>query len=161
MAKAKSAIPEGFQTVTPILALDDARKAIDWYKQALGAEELSVNYMPDGQVAHAEIRIGSSKIMLHDAMMGMKGPRELGGSPAGLWLYVEDCDALYNRAMTAGGGEAGMPMGDQFWGDRCGSVKDPFGYTWTIATHKEDLTPEELEQRQNEFFAQMAGAGQQ
>lgn len=160
MAQAKSAVPEGFQTVTPILSLDDARKAIDWYKRALGAEELSVANMPDGQVAHAEIRIGTSKIMLHDAMMGMKGPREFGGSPAGLWLYVEDCDALFNRAVEAGG-EVGMPMADQFWGDRSGAFTDPFGYNWTIATHKEDLTPEEMEQRQNEFFAQMAGAGQQ
>ena len=159
MAKAKSAVPEGFQTVTPILTFNDARKAIDWYKRALGAEELFSSNMPDGQIAHAEIRIGTSKIMLHDAMMGMKGPQDFGGSPAGLWLYVEDCDALFNQAIGAGDAEVKMPMDDQFWGDRCGSFKDPFGYTWTIATHKEDLTPEEMEQRQNEFFAQMAGAG--
>lgn len=161
MAKAKSPIPEGFQTVTPSLTLDDARKAMDWYQKALGAEVLSIADMPDGKVAHAEIRIGTSKIMLHDAMMGMKGPKEFGGSPAGLWLYVEDCDALFNRAVEAGVAEVGMPLADQFWGDRSGSFKDPFGYTWTIATHKEDLTPEEMEQRQNEFFAQMAGAGKQ
>jgi PhnB protein len=161
MAKAKSPIPEGFQTVTPSLTLDDARQAIDWYKKALGAEELSCHYMPDGKVGHAELRIGTSKIMLNDAMMGMKGPQGFGGSPAGLWLYVEDCDALFNRAMEAGGAKVGMPMADQFWGDRSGAFTDPFGYNWTIATHKEDLTPEEMEQRQNEFFAQMAGAGQQ
>ena len=161
MARAKQAIPDGYHTVTPVLTFDDTRKAIDWYEKALGAKRGGVHEGPDGKVAHAEIRIGDSPIMLNDAMMGSKSPKTLGGSPASLWIYVEDCDALYNRALKAGAEVGGMPMGDQFWGDRCGQLKDPFGFTWTIATHKEDLTPEEMEQRQNEFFAQMAGAGQQ
>jgi PhnB protein len=156
MAKAKSPIPEGFQTVTPVLTLDDARSAIDWYKRVLGAEEVSSHPGPDGKIMHAQIRIGSSPIMLHDAMMGFKGPLALGASPAGLWIYVEDSDTLFNRAVEAGG-KVGMPFGDQFWGDRCGNFTDPFGYTWTIATRKEDLTDSELQQRQEEFFQQMAG----
>ena len=93
--------------------------------------------------------------MLNDAVMGNKGPKALGGSPASLWLYVEDCDALFNRAVSAGG-QVRMPMGDQFWGDRCGTVADPHGYSWTIATHKEDLTREEMQQRSEEFFKQFA-----
>lgn len=154
MAEAKSPIPAGFHTVTPVLCLDDARAAIDWYKKALGAEEVSSHLGPDGKVMHGEIRIGGSPIMFHDAMMGFKGPKALGGSPAGLWLYVEDSDTLFNRAVEAGG-QVMMPFGDQFWGDRCGGFTDPFGYTWTIATRKEDLTEEELQQRSAEMFQQM------
>lgn len=159
MAKAKSAIPEGFHTVTPVLTLDDARAAIDWYKQALGAVEVSSHLGPDGKIMHGEFRIGGSPIMYHDAMMGFKGPKALGGSPANLWLYVEDSDSLFKRAVEAGG-QVGMPFGDQFWGDRCGSIVDPFGLTWTIATRKEDLNEDELMQRQDEFMQQMAGQGQ-
>ena len=160
MAKARSAIPEGHHTVTPQLALDDAVKALEWYKRALGAEEMSRHLGPDGKVMHAEIRIGDSRIMLNDAMMGAKGPKALGGSPVSLWLYVDDCDSLFNRAIAAGGQIAHGGMGqmqDQFWGDRTGSLVDPHGYTWTIATHKEDLTPEELQQRGDEFMKQFAG----
>ena len=156
MAKAKSAIPEGFHTVTPVLCLDDARAAVEWYKTALGAVEVSSHTGPDGKIMHGEFRIGGSPIMYHDAMMGFKGPKELGGSPASLWLYVEDSDTAFNRAVEAGG-QVGMPFGDQFWGDRCGSITDPFGYSWTIATRKEDLNEEELQQRQAELFQQMAG----
>ena len=97
--------------------------------------------------------------MLNDAMMGSKGPKAIGGSPASLWLYVEDCDALFNRAVAAGAQTAGGPMGqiaDQFWGDRCGTVTDPHGYSWTIATRKEDLTPEEIGQRQAEWMKKFA-----
>jgi PhnB protein len=155
MAKAKKAVPDGFHTVTPQLTLDNAAEAIAWYKKALGAEELSRAPGPDGKLMHAEIKIGDSKIMLNDAVMGNKGPGMLGGSPAALWLYVEDCDAVFNRAVGAGA-QVRMPLGDQFWGDRCGSVTDPHGYSWTIATHKEDLTREEIEQRQEEFFKQFA-----
>lgn len=163
MAKAKSAIPEGHHTVTPQLALDDAAKALEWYKQALGAEEMSRHLGPDGKVMHAEIRIGDSRIMVNDAMMGIKGPKALGGSPASLWLYVEDCDSLFNRAIAAGGQVAHGGMGqmqDQFWGDRTGTLVDPHGYTWTIATHKEDLTPEEMQQRGDEFMKQFASQNQ-
>lgn len=159
MAKAKSAVPEGHHTVTPHLILDDCAKAIDWYKKALGAEEMTRALGPDGKIIHAELRIGDSRIMMNDAMMGGKGPMALGGSPVALWLYVDDCDALFNRAIAAGGQVAagGMhKMQDQFWGDRSGTLNDPHGYTWTIATHKEDLTPEEMNQRQEAFMKQFA-----
>jgi PhnB protein len=154
MAKAKSAVPEGHHTVTPQLTLDNAAQSIEWYKKALGAEEISRAVGPDGKIMHADLRIGNSRIMVNDAMMGSKGPKTLGGSPSSMWIYVEDADALFNRAVSAGGQVAAGPMGamqDQFWGDRCGSLKDPEGYTWTIATRKEDLTPEEMKQRQAEW----------
>src|SRR6266850_4136282 len=157
MAKAKKAIPEGFHTVTPQLTLDNAGPAIDWYKKALGAEEVSRAVGPDGKIMHAELRIGDSRIMLNDPMMGGKGPKALGGSPASLWVYVEDCDALFNRAVSAGGKVTPQgAMTDQFWGDRSGTFTDPHGYTWSIATHKEDLTPQEMKQRQDEFMKQFA-----
>jgi PhnB protein len=165
MAKAKNAIPEGHHTVTPQLTLDNAPLAIEWYKRALGAEEMSRAVAPDGKVMHAELRIGDSRIMLNDAMMGAKGPVEMGGSPVSLWVYVEDCDAVFNRALAAGGKPYGAmgAMADQFWGDRCGTFADPHGYRWTIATHKEDLTPKELDARQAEFvskFERARSAGQ-
>ena len=159
MARAKNPIPAGHHTVTPQLTLDNAAQAIEWYKQALGAEEKGRAVGPDGKIMHAEIQIGDSRIMLNDAMMGGRGPQAMGGSPASLWLYVDDCDALFNRAVAAGGQVAHGAMGkmqDQFWGDRCGTIKDPQGYTWTIATHKEDLTPEEMQQRQDAFMKQFA-----
>jgi PhnB protein len=159
MAKAKNAVPEGHHTITPQLTLDNAAQAIEWYKQALGAEEMGRALGPDGKVMHAELRIGDSRVMLNDAMMGGKGPQALGGSPMSLWLYVDDCDALFNRAVKAGGQVARGGMGemqDQFWGDRSGTFTDPHGYTWTIATHKEDLTPEEMQQRQDAFMKQFA-----
>jgi PhnB protein len=159
MAKAKKAVPQGYQTVTPALTLDNAAQAIEWYKKALGAEEVSRATGPGGQIMHAEIRIGNSLIMLNDAMMGNQGPRALGGSPASLWLYVDDCDALFNRALAAGAQVYGGGMGqmqDQFWGDRAGTVTDPHGYSWTMATRKEDLTPQELQQRQAEWMKQFA-----
>ena len=159
MAKAKNAVPEGHHTVTPQLTLDHAAQAIDWYKKALGAEEVSRAVGPDGQIMHAEIRIGDSRIMLNDAMGGGKGPKAIGGSPASLWLYVEDCDSLFNRAVGAGAQVRPGPMGqmmDQFWGDRAGTFTDPHGYQWTIATHKEDLAPEEMKQRMDAFMKNFA-----
>ena len=159
MAKAKNALPEGFHTVTPQLTLDNAAQAIDWYKKALGATEVSRAVGPDGKIMHAELQIGNSKIMVNDAMMGGKGPRALGGSPMSLWLYVDDCDALFNRAVAAGAKTLEGPMGkvsDQFWGDRAGTLIDPAGYQWTIATHKEDLTKQELDQRMAEFMKSFA-----
>jgi PhnB protein len=158
MAKAKHAVPAGHYTVTPQLALDNAAAAIDWYKKALGAEEVTRAVGPDGKIMHAEIRIGNSLIMLNDTMGG-KGPKAYGGSPASLWVYVEDCDALFNRAVAAGAQVMGGPMGqltDQFWGDRSGTFTDPSGYRWTIATHKEDLTPQEIQVRQDAFMKQFA-----
>jgi len=153
MARAKSAIPDGFHTVTPQLAIDNAAEAIDWYKKALGADEIGRFKDDEGRVMHAEIRIGNSRIMLNDVMMG-KGPKAYGGSPASLYVYVEDSDAVFNRAIAAGGRVFG-PMGalaDQFWGDRAGTFVDPFGYQWTVATHKEDLTPQEMEQRRAQWM---------
>ena len=159
MAKAKSAVPEGFHTVTPQLTLDNAASAIDWYKRGLGAEEVSRAVGPDGKILHAELRIGNSRIMVNDAMMGGKGPKAMGGSPTSLWIYVEDADSLFNRAVAAGGQVLDGPMGqiaDQFWGDRCGSFTDPAGYRWTIATRKEDLTPDEMKKRQDDFMKNFA-----
>jgi uncharacterized glyoxalase superfamily protein PhnB len=156
MAKAASPVPKGYSTVTPVLTLEDTRKAIDWYKKALNAEEQSIAVGPDGKVMHAAIRIGSSYLMLHDEMMGAKAPRTLGGSPVELWLYVDDCDAVFKRAVDAGA-VAKVPVSDQFWGDRWGVFTDPFGLGWSVATHKEDLTKEEMESRQSEQLAEMAG----
>jgi len=154
MAKAARAVPEGYHTVTPQLTCDNAAQAIDWYKKGLGAEELSRSLGPDGKIMHAEIKIGDSHIMLNDPMMGA-GPHGLGGSPASLWLFVNDSDALYKRAVDAGA-TVKMPMADQFWGDRAGSLTDPAGYTWWIATRKEDLTHAEMNERAQDFFKQMA-----
>ena len=159
MAKAKHAVPDGFHTVTPQLTLDNAAQAIDWYKKGLGAEEVSRATGPDGKILHADLKIGDSHIMVNDAMAGGKGPKAIGGSPASLWLYVEDCDALFNRALAAGAQVFSGGMGqmtEQFWGDRSGTVTDPHGYNWTIATHKEDLTRQEMEQRQAEWMKRFA-----
>jgi PhnB protein len=136
MAKAKNAIPEGLHTVTPQLILDNAAESIEWYKKALAATERSRAMGPDGKIIHAELSIGNSVVYVNDAMMGGKGPKALGGSPATFWIYVEDCDALYNRAVGAGATVGYGAMGqlqDQFWGDRSGTIIDPAGYTWTIA----------------------------
>jgi PhnB protein len=159
MAKAKKAVPEGHHTVTPQLTLDNAASAIDWYKKALGVEEVSRVAGPDGKIMHAEIRVGDSLIMLNDAMGGGKGPKAIGGSPASLWIYVDDCDALFNRAVAAGAKVSPGPMGqlaDQFWGDRAGTFTDPEGYQWTIATRKEDLAPQEIKQRMDAFMKSAA-----
>ena len=157
MAKAEKPVPEGFHTVTAQLIVDDAASTLDWYKKALGAEERMRAPGPDGKIMHAEIKIGDTILMVNDPMGGGKGPKALGGSPASLWIYVPDCDALFNRAAAAGA-KVVMPVADQFWGDRSGTLVDPAGYQWTIATHKEDLTPVEINQRQEEFFKQMTQA---
>jgi PhnB protein len=158
MAKASKPVPDGYHTITAQLTLDNAARTIDWYKKALGAEEVSRSVGPDGKVMHAEMKIGDSRFMMNDVMMGGKGPKAFGGSPASLWLFVNDSDALFNRAVGAGA-EVRMPLADQFWGDRGGAVGDPEGYTWWIATRKEDLTPAELQQRAAEFFKQLATSG--
>jgi len=160
MAKAKSPIPQGLHSVTPHLMLDNAASTLDWYKRAFGAEETGRAVGPDGKIMHAEIRIGNSILYANDVMGGGKGPKATGGSPVGLWIYTDDVDALYKRAVDAGAKVAGGPMGqlqDQFWGDRCGTVIDPEGYQWTLATRKEDLSPAEMQTRQDEFMKAMAG----
>jgi PhnB protein len=154
MAKAASPVPDGFHTMTPQLTLDNAAQTIDWYKKALGAEEVSRSLGPDGKIMHAELKIGNSRFMANDVMMG-HGPQGFGGSPASFWLYVDNSDSLFNRAVGEGA-KVQMPMADQFWGDRAGAVADPAGYTWWIATRKEDLTQTEIHQRAAEFFKQMA-----
>jgi len=154
MAKAAKPVPDGYHTITPQVALDNAAKTIEWYKKALGAEEVSRSTGPDGKIMHAELKIGDSRFMMNDVMMGGKGPKAFGGSPASFWLYVNDCDALFNRAVSAGA-EVRMPLENQFWGDRGGCVGDPEGYSWWISTRKEDLTPAELQQRAADFFKQM------
>ena len=159
MARARSPIPEGFHTITPHLIFDEAAQAIEFYKRALGAEEKSRSVGADGKIMHAELRIGDSPFLLNDAMGGGRSAKTIGGSPIGFWIYVADCDALYNRAVAAGAEVPPGPMGqlqDQFWGDRCGTINDPYGYQWTIATRKEDLTREELDQRAAAFFKNAA-----
>ena len=163
MAKAKSAVPTGFHTVTPHLVMNDASSALEWYKKAFGAEIVSRSPGPDGKIMHAEIRVGNSRIMLNDEMGGGRSAKALGGSPVSLWVYVDDCDAMFKQAVAAGATVPPGPMGapaDQFWGDRCGGFVDPEGYTWTIATRKEDLTPEEINQRAEEFFKSFAASQQ-
>ena len=164
MAKARQAVPEGLHTLTPHLILDDAARAIDWYEKALGAVEVSRSPGPDGKIMHAQLRIGDSAIYLNDEMGGGKSAKARGGSPISMWLYVDDCDALFNRAVAAGATVPDGPMGqiaDQFWGDRAGSIVDPHGYHWTIATRKEDLTPEEIRERMDAFMKNFAGSAHQ
>jgi PhnB protein len=155
MTKAKKSVPEGHHTVTPHLILDNTAQALDWYKKALGAEEVARAAGPDGKIMHAEIRLGDSLIMMNDEMGGGKSAKAFGGSPASLWVYVDDCDALFKRAVGAGARVGQGPMSqmqDQFWGDRAGTFTDPYGYQWTIATRKEDLTPNEMKQRMDQFM---------
>src|SRR5262245_36948113 len=142
MAKAARAVPEGFHTITPQLTLDDAARTIDWYKKALGGEEVSRRAGPDGKIMHGELRIGGWRFMVNGVRQGGKGPKAHGGSPASLWLFVQNSDELFNRAVGAGA-KIEAPIADQFWGDRAGAVSDPAGYSWWIATRKEDLTTAE------------------
>lgn len=149
MTKAMKPIPEGYHTLTPVLVIRGAAEAIAFYQRAFGAAERFRMAAPDGKaVGHAEIRIGDSTIMLGDevAHQPCRSATSLGGSPVGLYLYVPDADAAFKRAVEAGA-EAKMPPRDMFWGDRIGQVADPFGYTWTLATHIEDLTYAEIEAR--------------
>lgn len=155
MAKTAKPVPAGYHTITPQLTLDNAAETIEWYKRAFGAEELGRSVGPDGKIMHAELRIGDSRFMVNDVMMGSRGPQAFGGSPAALWLYVENSDELFQRAVNAGA-TVQMPIADQFWGDRAGAVADPAGYTWWMATRKEELTESEVQQRAEAFFKQMA-----
>ena len=152
------AIPDGYHTATPYLIVSDAASAIDFYKNAFGAVEQMRMPGPGGKIMHAEVKIGDSPIMLADEMpeMGVRSPTTIGGSPCSILLYVEDVDARYSQAIAAGGTEQ-RPLQDQFYGDRSGTLEDPFGHVWTIATHKEDLSPEEMDQRFQELMKQQAG----
>ena len=157
MATTVKPIPEGFHTVTPSLIVKDAAKAIDFYKRALGAQELVRMPGPDGKIMHAELKIGDSIVFLgeENPQMKVKSPETLGGCTGTLHIYVADVDEQFRQAINAGGRES-MPVADQFWGDRYGTFVDPFGYSWGIGTHKEDLTPEQMNKRTQEFFANMA-----
>src|SRR6266536_4862497 len=148
MASAVKPIPEGYHSVTPYLIISGAADAIEFYKKAFGAIELLRMPYPDGKIGHAEIKIGDSPIMLADEVPDMKylSPKTLGGSPVSILLYVEDVDTVFNRAVAAGATQD-RPVEDKFYGDRAGSLIDPFGHTWHVATHKEDVTPEEMERR--------------
>jgi PhnB protein len=149
-------IPDHYSTATPYLTVKDADKAIEFYQQAFGATESMRLVDPSGTIGHAEIIIGNSPIMLSDEFpeMGIHSPQTLGGSPMSIHLYVEDVDATFNQAIAAGAKEV-MAIEDQFYGDRTGKIIDPFGHTWAIATHQEDVSPEELQQR----FAALYGDG--
>jgi PhnB protein len=141
-------IPAGFHTVTPYLVLSDAAGAIDFYKRAFGAKEKFRMAGPGGKVMHAEIQVGDSRIMVADEMpeRGAKSPAALGGSPASIFLYVRNVDAAVAKAAAAGA-TVTMAVQDMFWGDRYGRLRDPFGYEWQMATHKEDLTPKQIADR--------------
>jgi PhnB protein len=141
-------IPEGYHCVTPYLCAKGAAQAIEFYKKAFSATERMRIAQPDGRVGHAEIQIDDSVIMLSDEFleMGASSPQSLGGSPVSIHLYVEDADAMFKQAIAAGA-KVKRPVADQFYGDRLGGVEDPFGHIWWISTHKEDLSPEEIEKR--------------
>ncbi|MFN2491929.1 MAG: VOC family protein [Pyrinomonadaceae bacterium] len=150
-------IPDGYHSVTPYLIVQGAADAIDFYKKAFGATEL-FRMDHQGKIGHAEIRIGNSPIMLADEFpqMGFRSPKSLGGTPVSLMIYVEDVDNTFNQAITAGGVQL-KPLQDQFYGDRSGTLTDPFGHVWTVATHKEDVSPEEMDKRM--VAAASAGSG--
>ena len=151
-------IPEGYSTLNPYLAVEDASSAIDFYQRAFGAKERSRMPGPGGAIMHAELEIGDSVLMLSDPFpqASTKPPTELGGTTVSLMLYVEDTDATYRQAIDAGATSL-MEPDDMFWGDRFSSVQDPFGHSWTIATHVEDVSPEEMQRRSEEWMSQMVG----
>jgi len=150
------AVPPGFHSLTPHLTVRDADKALDFYKNALGAEILNVARMPDGKVLHAMLRIGDSPLMLNDEFpeMGGLSPLSTGGSGVTIHIYTENVDQAFDRAVNAGA-KVKMPLMDQFWGDRYGIVTDPFGHSWSLATHVKDMSPEEMQHAQDEAMAQM------
>ncbi len=157
MAAQVKAIPEGYHTLTPYISVKGGREALAFYAAALGAEEVYRLDMPDGRLGHAEMRIGDSHLMLADEMPEMadavaRSPRTLGGTTAGFHVYVADVDAAFQRAIAAGG-TVKRPVQDQFYGDRSGTFLDPFGHAWTLATHIEDVSPEEIKAR----MAKMSG----
>jgi PhnB protein len=150
-------IPDGYHTVTPYLVVNNAGAAIDFYKRAFGAQEIMRMDGPPGKIAHAELKIGDSMIMLSDEMPGAscRSPQSLGGTAAGIFLYVKDVDSVFRQA-TSAGAKVEMALADQFWGDRYGKLTDPFGHSWSIATHVEDVTPADMEKRMEEMQAKMS-----
>ena len=148
MASTVRQIPGGYHTITPYLSIDGAARAIEFYKKAFGAEELFRMAQPDGRVGHAELQIGDSRLMLADEYpeMNFRGPSSIGATPVMLHLYVEDVDAAFARAVAAGA-KVTRPLRDEFYGDRTGSVEDPFGHRWSLATHVRDVSEEEMQKR--------------
>jgi PhnB protein len=157
MSPAVKAIPEGFRTLTPGLVVNDGHRAIDFYKKAFGAEEVVRMDAPGGKgVMHAELKFGDSRLFLSDEMPGMShSPHSLKGTTQAVYMYVQDVDAVFNRAVAAGA-KVIQPLSDMFWGDRFGKVADPFGHEWGLATHKEDVPPAEMDKRSKAFMEQMA-----
>ena len=155
---AVKAIPDGYHSVTAYLIIKGADRAIDFYKKVFGATQRMRMDGPNGTVGHAEIEIDGSAIMLADEFpdMGFRSPQSLGGAGVSLHLYVKDVDTCFNRAVAAGG-KALRPVQDQFYGDRSGTLEDPFGHVWTISTHKEDLSAEEIHKRSEAFMKQQGG----
>ncbi|MBZ5686482.1 MAG: VOC family protein [Acidobacteriia bacterium] len=149
-------IPEGYHTLTPFLTVRNAMRAIEFYKQAFGAQERGVAKGPDGKVMHAELKIGDSVIMLSDEFpeFGSLSPQSIGGSSMGLHIYIENVDAAFDRAVKAGA-QVEMPVADQFWGDRYGKLKDPFGHKWSIATHVKDMSADEMKRSMDDAMAKM------
>ena len=150
-------VPDGYHTVTPYLAVDDAAAAIEYYKSAFGAKERERMDGPDGKIGHAELEIGDSLVMLSDPFPqgSTRPPSELGGTSASVFLYVDDVDSVVQKAVDSGASVT-MEVADQFWGDRLGTVTDPFGHVWSIATHIEDVPPEEMAERAKAAMAAMA-----
>lgn len=156
MEKKTSSTPKGFNTLTPYINVKGALEAIEFYKKAFGATEVGRISMPDGSIAHAELQIGDSRIMLaeENAQWGNVSPQTLGGSPVALCIYVEDVDAVFTKALKEGAKITGdMEVKDQFYGDRAGSLTDPFGHKWSIMTHLEDVSFEEMQKRMDQMFS--------
>ena len=151
-------IPDGYHSVTPYLIIKGATDAIEYYKKAFGATEVFRFPAPGGKIGHAEIQIGDSRIMLADEFseMGYKAPQTLGGTPVSIMIYVEDVDTVFKQAIAAGGKEQ-RPVKDQFYGDRLGTLEDPFGHQWHVSTHKEDVSLEEMEKRAKAHAAAAGG----
>ncbi len=150
-------IPAGYHTVTPYLVVNNAAAAIDFYQRAFAAKEIFRMDGPQGKIGHAELKIGDSMIMLSDEMPGAgnRSPQSLGGTPVSIFLYLPDVDATFKQA-TSAGAKVEMPLADMFWGDRYGKLTDPFGHSWSLATHKEDVAPEEMSRRAKEAMSKMS-----
>ncbi len=157
MAEKVKAVPEGTHSITAHLSVREGSKAIEFYQKAFGAQLLHKHMTPDGKVMHAALKIGDSQLLLADEFPGMSNPaaQTLGGSPVVLNLYVEDVDTLFNDAVAAGA-KVTMPLANQFWGDRYGQIVDPFGHSWALGSHVEDVAPEEMERRANAMFTAMS-----
>lgn len=158
MAMKVSPVPPGYHTVIPSLVVKGADRAIEFYKRAFGAQEIMRMPGPDGKnIVHAELKIGDSHVFLSDEFpaMGSRSPQTIGGTASSIFLYLENVDVVFNQAVAAGA-QVRMPLSDMFWGDRFGRVADPFGHEWGLATHVEDVTPEEMAKRSQAFMSQMA-----